>query len=67
MKHIHSVDLDPDLALLGWEDRNVRLAEDDKEVAFAGVLEIVGHVQVGVHALRTGRRPSLLNSVACAS
>jgi hypothetical protein len=24
-------------------------------------------VQVGVHALRTGRRPSLLNSVACAS
>jgi hypothetical protein len=30
--------------------RNVRLAEDDEEVAFAGVLEIFGHVQVGVHA-----------------
>ena len=29
---------------------DVRLAEDDEEVAFAGVLEVVGHVQVGVHA-----------------
>ena len=29
---------------------DVRLAEDDEEIAFAGVLEILGHVQVGVHA-----------------
>ena len=29
---------------------DVRLAEDDEQVAFAGVLEVVGHVQVGVHA-----------------
>ena len=29
---------------------NIRLTEDDEEVAFAGVLEVVGHVQVGVHA-----------------
>ena len=29
---------------------DVRLAEDDEEVALAGVLEVVGHVQVGVHA-----------------
>ena len=28
---------------------DVRLAEDDEEVALAGVLEVVGHVQVGVH------------------
>ena len=32
------------------QERDVGLAEDDKEVAFAGVLEIVGHVQIGVHA-----------------
>ena len=25
------------------------LAEDDEEVALAGVLEVFGHVQVGVH------------------
>ena len=29
---------------------DVRLAEDDEQVALAGVLEVVGHVQVGVHA-----------------
>ena len=29
---------------------DVRLAEDDEEIAFAGVLEVLGHVQVGVHA-----------------
>ena len=29
---------------------DVRLTEDDEEIAFAGVLEVVGHVQVGVHA-----------------
>ena len=29
---------------------DVRLAEDDEEVAFAGVLQVFGHVQVGVHA-----------------
>ena len=28
---------------------NVRLTEDDEEVALAGVLEVLGHVQVGVH------------------
>ena len=29
---------------------DVRLAEDDEEVALAGVLQVLGHVQVGVHA-----------------
>ena len=29
---------------------DVRFAEDDEEVALAGVLEVLGHVQVGVHA-----------------
>ena len=34
----------------GWQDVDVRLAEDDEEIALAGVLQVVGHVQVGVHA-----------------
>ena len=29
---------------------DVRLAEDDEEIALAGVLEVLGHVQVGIHA-----------------
>ena len=29
---------------------DVGLAEDDEQVAFAGVLEVLGHVKVGVHA-----------------
>ena len=29
---------------------DVGLAEDDEEVALAGVLQVVGHVEVGVHA-----------------
>ena len=32
------------------EDFDVRLSEDDEQVALAGVLQIVGHVQVGIHA-----------------
>ena len=50
MEDVHAVDLDLDLAALGREDVDVRLAENDEEVALAGVLEVVGHVQVGVHA-----------------
>jgi hypothetical protein len=30
--------------------RYVRLAEDDEQIALAGGLEVLGHVQVGVHA-----------------
>ena len=50
VEDIHAVDLDLDLAVSGVEDVDVRLAEDDEEVALAGVLEVVGHVQVGIHA-----------------
>ena len=35
---------------LDREDVNVGLAEDDEQVALAGVLQVAGHVQVGVHA-----------------
>ena len=37
-------------AVLGVEDVDVRLAEDHEQVALAGVLQVLGHVQVGVHA-----------------
>ena len=37
------------MAVFGVEDVDVRLAEDDKQIAFAGVLQVVGHVEVGVH------------------
>ena len=32
------------------DEFDVGLAEDDEQIAFAGVLEILGHVEVGVHA-----------------
>ena len=56
VEHVDAVDLHLDLPGLsiavarGVEDVDVRLAEDDEEVALAGVLEVAGHVQVGVHA-----------------
>ena len=34
----------------GVQNLDVRLAEDDEQIALAGVLQVVGHVQVGVHA-----------------
>ena len=50
VEHVHAVDLDADLSGLRRQDVDVRLAEDDEEIALAGVLQVVGHVQVGVHA-----------------
>ena len=50
VEDVDAVDLDADLAVFSVEDVDVGFAEDDEEVAFAGVLEVVGHVQVGVHA-----------------
>ena len=35
---------------LDRDDLDVRLAEDHEQVALAGVLQVAGHVQVGVHA-----------------
>src|SRR5438132_4277149 len=35
VENIHTVDLYPDLAVFGGEDRDIRLAEDHEEVAFA--------------------------------
>src|SRR5262245_21389874 len=44
MKDIHSVDLHPQLAVFFRKNRDIWLAEDDEEVAFASVLKVVGHV-----------------------
>ena len=50
VEYVHTVYLDSHLAAFGFENVDVRLAEDDEEVAFADILEVVGHVQVCVHA-----------------
>ena len=47
---VHAIHLHSQIAAFLWQQVNIRLAEDDKKVSFAGVLEILGHVQVGVHA-----------------
>ena len=50
MEDVHTVDLYLHLVALHREEIDVRLAEHDEEVALAGVLQIIGHMQVGVHA-----------------
>ena len=50
VENVHAVDLDLNLAAFGFKDVDVRLAENDEQVALAGVLEVVGHVQVSIHA-----------------
>ena len=60
--------MDLDLTFTGVQNVDIRFAEDDEQVALAGVLELAGHVQVGVHTgFSIGMRPSLSNSVAWAS
>ncbi|MNK99684.1 hypothetical protein D3C87_1200940 [compost metagenome] len=39
-----------DAAALGVQHIHIRLAEDHEQVALAGVLQVFGHVQVGIHA-----------------
>lgn len=50
VEDIHAADLQAQPAVGRRQDNDVRLAEDDEEVALAGVLEVFGHVEVGVHA-----------------
>src|SRR5262245_34069182 len=49
VKYIHSVHFHAQLAVFLVKNGNVWLAEDDKEVAFSGALQLSGHVQVGIH------------------
>ena len=48
------------LIVVRVEDVDVGFAEYDEEVAFARVLEVAAHVQVGVHARLQDRDPSEL-------
>ncbi len=50
VEDINSVDAHPDILVPVFQDVDIGLAKDDKEVALAGVLEVASHVQVGVHA-----------------
>ncbi|OQA41191.1 MAG: hypothetical protein BWY49_00482 [Candidatus Omnitrophica bacterium ADurb.Bin314] len=50
LEHVHTVDLDAHLAVGLGQQGDVGLAKDHEQVALAGVLEVFGHVQVGVHA-----------------
>ena len=50
MEDVHAVDFDLDLIIFRVENIDVGFAEDDEQIALAGIFEIVGHVQVGVHA-----------------
>ena len=50
VEHIHAIHLHPHLAARLIQDRDVRFAEDHEQVALAGALQVVRHVQIGVHA-----------------
>ncbi len=49
VEHVDAFHFHLNLAIGGIDDVNIRFAEDNEQVAFAGVLEVIGHVQVGVH------------------
>ena len=50
MEHVHTVHLHAEFAVLFRQEGDVWLTEDDEEVTLAGVLEVLGHVEVRVHA-----------------
>src|SRR5713101_5004422 len=49
VEDVHAVDLQPHATALAGENGDVRLPENHEEVSLAGVLEVLGHVQVGIH------------------
>ena len=49
VEYVHTVDFCLDPIIFDFEDVDVRFAEDNEEIALAGVFKVVGHVQVGVH------------------
>ena len=74
VEHVDAVHPDPDLPGLGVvglgsvEDVDVRLPEDHEEITLAVFFSSPAMCRSAfMRALRTGMRPSLLNSVACAS
>ena len=49
IEQVHALDLHLDAVVGGGQDIDVRLAENHEQVAVLGLLEVRGHVQVGVH------------------
>jgi len=49
MEYVHTVDFHLNLVILRFDDVDVRLAKDHEEIALARVLQIIGHVQIGIH------------------
>ena len=49
VEDVDAGDPHPDAAVAGVPDVDVGFAEDDEQVALAGVLQVAGHMQVGVH------------------
>ena len=60
VEYVYASNLDLDLTVIHVEDVDVGFAEDDEEVAFAGVLEVAGHVEIGIHARLEDRDPPQL-------
>ena len=50
VEDVHAVNPHADGVAAVLQDVDIGLAEDDEEVALAGVLEVAGHVEIGVHA-----------------
>ena len=50
VENIHSVHFHAQPSIRFMKYGNVRLAEDDEKVAFAGALQLAGHVKIGIHA-----------------
>jgi len=50
LEDVHAIHFYTELAVLLCQKDDIRFAEDDEGVAFAGVLEVLGHMQVGIHA-----------------
>jgi hypothetical protein len=48
LENVHAIDLHSEPSVLFVEDRG--LAKDDKEVSFAVVFQILGHMEVSAHA-----------------
>lgn len=49
IEDVYTFDFHLNLAVFRVKNVDVRLAENHEQIAFAGILQIAGHVQVGVH------------------
>lgn len=49
VEDIHAIDIYLYQVISGIEDVDIGFAEEDEEVAFAGIFQVSGHVEVGVN------------------